>query len=329
MSTATHITKVAVIGASGHVGSYITAALLATGKHTVTAISRMDSSATFPKSVAVKRVDYEKPDTLVEALRGQEALVVTLGGMADHKLDYKIVDAAGEAGVKWIFPNEWSPDTDNAELVKDVFVFQGKGKLRQYIKDQGKSNFIGLSTGFWYEWSLAIDFCYGFDFKERRVTFFNEGENKITTSTWPQVGRAVASLLSLPTTGPNSLQTYANRLIYISSFHISQKDMFASVLRVTNTTESDWTVTKEPAPDRYLAGVEGMKTGDRPSFGKMLYSRHFWDDGFGDCSGKVVNEELGLPEEDLDEATKRGVERSKDPWGHYKWDPEALDLEKK
>ena len=41
----------------------------------------------------------------------------------------QLINVAGEAGVPWIFPNEWSLDTINEALVKDIFVFQFKGKF--------------------------------------------------------------------------------------------------------------------------------------------------------------------------------------------------------
>ena len=58
---------------------------------------------------------------------------------------------------------------------------------RKAIVDLGKSSYIALSTGFWYEWSLAIPAGFGIDFANRSVTLFDEGETKISTSTWPQV----------------------------------------------------------------------------------------------------------------------------------------------
>lgn len=105
----------------------MTEALLKTGKHTVTAVTRDDSQAKLPDGVIVKKIDYNNPATLVEALKGQDALVITLSG---HALDAeaKLVTAAAEAGVSWILPNEWSPDSANEVLVKDVFIFQGKGE---------------------------------------------------------------------------------------------------------------------------------------------------------------------------------------------------------
>ena len=105
----------------------MTEALLKTGKHTVTAITRVNSDSKFPKGVISKKVDYSKPETLVEALKDQDALVITLSGRTPHETEPQLINAAGEAGVKWILPNEWSPDTTNEAMVKDVFMFQSKG----------------------------------------------------------------------------------------------------------------------------------------------------------------------------------------------------------
>lgn len=69
----------------------------------MTAISRFDSKSTFPQGVTIKQVDYSKPDTLVEALREQDALVVTLSGFAPKETQDKLAQAAGEAGVKWMY----------------------------------------------------------------------------------------------------------------------------------------------------------------------------------------------------------------------------------
>lgn len=84
----------------------MTEALLKTGKHTITAITRVDSQNKFPKGVISKNVDYNKPETLVEALRGQDALVITLSGQTPKETEMQLINAAGEAGVTWILPNE-------------------------------------------------------------------------------------------------------------------------------------------------------------------------------------------------------------------------------
>lgn len=80
----------------------MTAELLKTGKHTITAVTRVDSTSEVPEGVSIKRVDYAKPETLVDALRGQDALVITLSGFVPKETSDMIVHAAGEAGVPWM-----------------------------------------------------------------------------------------------------------------------------------------------------------------------------------------------------------------------------------
>lgn len=311
---------------SGNSGSYMTKSLLETGKHTVTAITRADSKSQLSEGVQVKRVDYDDHSSLVEALKGQDALVITLGVTAPPDSQEKLINAAGDAGVAWILPNEWAPDLTEEGVRKDVPPFQKLADAREYIGRLGKSSYVGVTCGFWYEWSLAIPQSYGFDFKAKTVTLFDEGETKISTSTWPQVGRAVAALLSLPVTagqGGDSkqcLEHYKNTVVFVNSFTVSQKDMLDSVLRVTGDKADDWTVTKEPSRERYSAGFKAMIIGDQLGFVKVMYTRIFYPDGNGNFEKNrgVINDVLGLPKEDIDEATKAAIKRSEEfQWGAH------------
>lgn len=81
-----------------------------------------------------------------------------------------------------------------------------------------------------------------------------------------QIGRAVAAILSLPVKpeAPLSqpcLASFRNRVVYINSFTVSQRDMLASALRVTGAKEEDWTVKNEPAQARFVDGPEEMQEG--------------------------------------------------------------------
>ena len=171
-----------------------------------------------------------------------------------------------------------------------------------------------------YEWSLAIIPAYGFDFDKQEVTFFDDGETLTSMSTWPQVGRAVAALLSLPIQpeGGNKercLERFKNSHAYVNSFTISQKDMLNSVLRVTGDKAEDWKIMNENAQERYTKGVEDMKKGDRAGFAKQMYTRVFYKDDSGNFEKTkgTVNEMLGLPKENIDDATERAIQRAKKP----------------
>jgi hypothetical protein len=313
-----YITNVAIVGAGGNSGSFMTEALLKTGKHTITALTREGSQTKLPSGVISKTIDYGKIETIVEALKGQEALIITVPGQAPEETELNLIKAAAKAGVKWIL-NDWCPDTLNEDLVRDVNIFQPKVAFRKAISDLGVSNYISVSTGFWYEWSLAIPAAYGIDSINRTATLFDEGDVKITTSTWPQVGRAVAGILSLPIKAEGSkasLENLKNQVVYVKSFTVSQKDMLESVYRVTGTKEADWTITKEPSTERYANGLKEMYEGSRNGFAKMLYTRVFYPDGCGDIEHKgTINDLLGLPTEDIDAATRVAVDRAKThPW---------------
>jgi hypothetical protein len=127
----------------GTCGKLIKEALLNTGKHTLTALTREGSEAKLPDGVSVRKIDYGKPETLVEALRGQHALVITLSGRASKEAQEQLIDAAGEAGVGWIFPNEWSPDIANEALIKGVSVFQSKGEHSSFqVHSQNADGYV-------------------------------------------------------------------------------------------------------------------------------------------------------------------------------------------
>ncbi|GIZ42525.1 hypothetical protein CKM354_000578900 [Cercospora kikuchii] len=319
MTSRSHIRNVAIVGAAGNSGKYMTGELLATGKHVVTAITRIDSQSKFPEDVKVARVDYKDQNSLVEALQGQDALVITMNVFADQENQLKaLFEAAGHAGVEWILPNERSPDNADEGLVRDIPIFQKNVAARKLIEELGHSSYIGVVTGFWYEWSLAIGPAFGIDIGKREATLFDEGETKISTSTWPQVGRAVAALLSLPVRAEGGagacLEQFRNQMVYVKSFTVSQKDMLESVMRVTGTDEVDWHITKQSSQERYDSGMKAMQEGDRSGFVRMMYTRVFFPDGSGDHESRrgVANRLLGLPEEDIDEATRAAVRRTKE-----------------
>lgn len=152
---------------------------------------------------------------------------------------------------------------------------------------------------------------------------FDEGTTKMTISTWPQVGRAVAALLSLPIkpedgNSARCLEHFQNKNVYVGSFTVSQKEMLDSALRVTGTKLEDWKVNKEPAVARYEKAKEDMRNGDRMGFVRQMYTRVFYPDDSGNFEKRcgLQNEILGLPKEDMDQATQAAVKRQQEStWG--------------
>ena len=292
--------------------------LLQTKKQTVTALTRAGGGSRMPEGVKVVEVNYDDTSTLVKALQGQDVLIISLAVTAPQDTQSKLISAAAEAKVPWIVPNEYGPDASNEAMCNDMLIGHSTQPARKQIEQLGVSKWVTLSCGFWYEWSLPIGKdTYGFDLKNREVVLFDDGEQKIDTSTWPQCGRALAGLLSLKVFPEDendkslTLESYANGFAFVTSFTVNQKDILASVLRVTGTKESDWKLTHENSRERWAAADKAFKSGDRSAFARTMYSRIWYPTGEGcfEQSGKqTVNKALNLPKENLDEYTKMCVD---------------------
>ncbi|KAJ4339814.1 hypothetical protein N0V87_003014 [Didymella glomerata] len=323
------IRKVAFVGASGQIGSAILNSLLQTGNQDITILTRPDSKSTFPSSsnINVVKVDYSSETDLVSALRGHDFLIITLSTSAPPTLHSNIVAAAAKAGIQWVMPNYWAfaIGERGGALTRDPLFTS----FANYINDvrnvsvtEGgvKPNFVALANGFWYEFSLGMgEPWFGFDIKSRKVTLYDDGNMKINTSTWDLCGKAVASLLSLPVSGGDgkpALEDWKNDAVTVSSFLISQRDMLDSLNRVLKTSDQDWTIVKQPAKERFQQGMRQLKEGNRLGFAQAMYARLFFGDGGDYETGYGLdNGKLGLPKEDLDEATKRAVEMVKGGFG--------------
>ena len=92
-------------------------ALLSEGKHAVTALTRPDSTSTLPAGLAaVKRAAYTSHKDLVEAMADQDALIITMNRTAAPDTQQRLIDAAIEAGVKYVMPNEYAHDMSNEAI---------------------------------------------------------------------------------------------------------------------------------------------------------------------------------------------------------------------
>lgn len=267
------------------------------------------------------QVNYDDDgQSLVAALQGQQFLVITLSVSTPPDTHSKIVKAAAKAGVPYIMPNVYGFDIQNESLRKEDLSSATSLQRCAEVESLGAS-YIAMVCGFWYEWSLALgEPWFGFDIKNKTVTFFDDGTTRVNVSTWRQCGRALAGLLSLPESGASpAVSQWKNKPFYFASFKVSQRDMLDSIHRVIGTTDKDWEITYEPTAQRYKNGIDEMQKGAMTGFAKAIYSRAFFPNGDGDfeSSRGLANDLIGLPKEDLDEATKRTVEMVDSGWNPF------------
>ena len=182
------------------------------------------------------------------------------------------------------------------------------------VKSAG-GNYIILTCGFWYEWSVAggVD-LFGFDVENKKAVLFGDGTQKINTSTLAQCGRAVAALLDLPITKEGdkpAIEDWKDDGLYVSSFFVSQRDMLDSIHRAMGDTDGDWDITFEAVEERTNKALGELQKGNYMGFVRAMYTNYFHDSGVGNYEAMhgLINETFGLPKEDLDATTKWSVDK--------------------
>lgn len=159
-----YLKNIAIIGGSGQSGTPILTNLISSNKSfNITAITRSDSSSVFPSEVKVQRVDYSSPDSFALALKDQECLIIILGVTAPHDLQYRIIEAAVKAGVKYILPCEFGPDPGSKAISDGIFIIGAKKAYRDKIEELG-GTWIGVVCGLWFDFvskkrSYGSAFC--------------------------------------------------------------------------------------------------------------------------------------------------------------------------
>ena len=148
---------------------------------------------------------------------------------------------------------------------------------------------------------------FGLKIKDRTVKLFDDGNTKLSTTTLPHVGRAVAKLLELPI---GKLEKYKNGFVYVQSFCVSQMEMLNALKKATGTEDKDWKITKIPVDEAIAQGNNDAQDGNRMGMVDVLYGMNFKPGMGGNFQRKSDNQFLGLDEEDLEEVVKGVVQEA-------------------
>ncbi|KAL7272792.1 hypothetical protein RUND412_004379 [Rhizina undulata] len=281
------VKNVALVGATGNLGPSILAALRESS-YNVTVLTRAGSTSTqnLPSDVTVVSVDYDNHASVVEALRGQDALVVTIGA-AGIVLQRKIIDAAVEAGVKRYIPSEFGGDTSNEKASK-LAVFKAKVETREYLKalaKEGKIEWSGITNGGFFDWGLKVGFL-GFNKATKTARIYDGGKRHFSVTKLADVGRAVAGILAHPA-------ETRNRLVYVHSASVTQKQLLAIYEKHTG---EKWTVVEVDTVELEKQAYEKIGKKDFSGFVDLIH-RAIHGEGYGgDFRGKVENELVGVKE---------------------------------
>jgi putative NADH-flavin reductase len=298
------IKKVTLIGANGKLGPAILHALLLAGTFTVTVLSRASSKSTYPSSVHVARASDDLPeDELVEALRGQDAIIVAFAG-SNSDLQIRLADAAARAGVQRFIPADFgSCDSSSARALELVPLYLAKQRVRQHLEQLASGSSQSPSCLSWTSLVCGHFFDYGlksgllqFDVEARKVCIFDSGEIKWSATTIETIAQAVVRVLQKE-------DETKNRMLYIQSFCVTQNEVLKSLERITSWS---WKVEHVDS-EEYIREARVRLDQKDPKAVENLVSALGIVDANWEGRDDFANSLLGLKTEDLDQVVRKVI----------------------
>lgn len=218
-------------------------------------ISRLESTATFPPGISVKRVDYTF-DSLKDALAGQDAVVCVLGPAGiGHQA--AITDAAEAVGVQRFIINDfgWGPSIRGLPQFDEVrdLRLEAWGFARAKAETNPRFTWTGISSGNPIDWALRRFPPMGFDVKKNVAVIYDKGTEEFTGTTLEGIGQSVVGVLQ-------HLDETANRFVTVMSIRTSQNTLLEAFKAAT---DGPWEVQRSTTKALKESGIRKMeaKTG--------------------------------------------------------------------
>ncbi|KAJ7593806.1 hypothetical protein C8J56DRAFT_925243 [Mycena floridula] len=293
------------LGASGSLGAPLLQALQSSGRFNVSVLTRESSSSVFPEGVNVVRADYSSHQSLVAALKGQDAAVITFPGDPSlEKIQRAVIDAAVEAGVSHIIPSSFGNDLAN-EPGRSEPMFAPKVGSETYLRtlaSEGKISYTTVYNGAFLDWALLSPggALLGIDLVKKKATLIDEGTNKVMFTNLDSVCEAVIAILSNP-------DKFRNKEVRIHDFFVSQVDI---VKIAEEELGSKFEVVQVDSVELVEAGKAGLAAGNRMGIASLLRALTWGK------NGRVAvwdvdddSEALGLRRKDLREEIVRVIRK--------------------
>lgn len=252
----------------------------------VTVFARAGSKTSFPSTVTIAEVDFNSVPALTSALKGQDAVVSTLGtpSMASQT---NVIDAALAAGVKRFIPSEFGSDTTNPK-VRALPVFRDKVAAEDYLSkkaSEGAITYTLIFNGALLDWGMRTPFII--DLHGKSAELFDGGDRPFSATKTTTVGKAVARILS-------HYEETKNRPVWVQDAIVTQNQLVALGEKLTGSKFDTKVVST--ADLESSAYVELGKESPDPNVWVSFIRRAAWAEGYGGDFKKTDNALLGLKE---------------------------------
>lgn len=232
---------------------------------------------------------------MTTALKGIDAVVSTLSGQG-HENQRFLIDAAIAAGVKRFIPSEFGSCTTSPK-VEALPVYATMVKTRKYLQEKaqaGEFTWTVLACG------AFLEFLFGghglLDFAGHKARLFDEGDNRISSTSLPNIGKAIATIL-------NNFEATKNKILYASEVIVTQNQ----VLAIAKTLKPDikWEISKVSTSAMLKESLKQLEAGDfsEPVVMKLIISTALGGN-YGSAYDETDNELLGIKELTEEEVKK-------------------------
>ncbi|KAH8808809.1 hypothetical protein F5884DRAFT_793425 [Xylogone sp. PMI_703] len=241
-------TKIAVVGGTGQLGQHILRHLHAhtSPKFDITVLGRSDIGSrifqlqTEWNEIRLKKVDYDNQEMLVEALQGIEVIVSTLDSVPATRIDPLLLEAGKKAGVRRIFPSEYTLDVLHPAAVNLMGESHPRVQHARRFASLEESDTISSTT---IVSGMFIDFAMrghhgNYDPKSRKATLFDGGDVPATGCSSDFIAASVIAALQM------SERETKNKRIHIAEAKYTGRQILEAL---ESAAEIEYTVTQVPA----------------------------------------------------------------------------------
>ncbi|KAJ5810413.1 isoflavone reductase family protein [Penicillium pulvis] len=203
-------TKLIIAGSTGYVADHALRAISAstTPKFDVTILTRVDSGKVPSSAPGAKiiPVDYNDHSALVRAVMGADAILSFISGPPSKVIDLLLLKAAQEAGVRRIFPSEYTLDvlhpkqvslfTEGGDWPEDTSPVVTARKFLALADEEGPTSFTTLLSSAFIDAWLEGNFG-SFDPLNQKVTVIDSGDHYFSGCSLPFLGAAIVAVLQM------------------------------------------------------------------------------------------------------------------------------------
>lgn len=207
------LSKVALVG-KGVLGSAILHQLVQAG-HDVIVLSRNASVKDLPTGVKAVQVDYSSVESIASALKGRDAVVVSITTEM-VPIQKTIIDGSIFAGVKRFIPSDFG-SLNMDPKASWIPLYQPFIQIQDYLKQKAESGEIEYT---FFAVGPFLEYVFGsplfVDCGQKTVQIFGNGDQRISTTSIAGIGKAIVGALSEP-------EKTKNRLLHVHEAVVTQR----------------------------------------------------------------------------------------------------------